>query len=350
MLRKIKRIQPYDINWDSVSQCKIYCGAIVTSEWSNSEVCLFKNADFKDKFGREFDNSCDAIAVMNGDGNAQGGAFYQVRYYPSSKNIWVSTNITNQGAIRLNYIAVLGWQYSVSRDVKWIKLNNVISYRKCGNMVTVIGASSGDFGFGNKDEYGIAGTLPSKYRPSIEVPFVFHAMGGTSYNKSAKIETNGQIKLYDRGTYVDYWGFCVTYPIQNAVKQHSVSRNKILWSGAAYMQASQTIDLLETVDSQPNGIVLAWSGFDFVNQEVKNYDWNYFFVPKYHVDKSNDNGAGVSIFLVNSNASYLCAKYVYVYNNKIAGNENNNKENVTAPNSGVRVNNKRYVLRYVIGV
>ena len=46
---------------------------------------------------------------MNGDGNAQGGAFYQVRYYPSSKNIWVSTNITNQGAIRLNYIAVLGW-------------------------------------------------------------------------------------------------------------------------------------------------------------------------------------------------------------------------------------------------
>ena len=116
------------------------------------------------------------------------------------------------------------------------------------------------------------------------------------------------------------------------------------------MQASQTIDLLETVDSQPNGIVLAWSGFDFVNQEVKNYDWNYFFVPKYHVDKSNDNGAGVSIFLVNSNASYLCAKYVYVYNNKIAGNENNNKENVTAPNSGIRVNNKRYVLRYVIGV
>lgn len=80
-------------------------------------------------------------------------------------------------------------------------------------MVTVIGASSGDFGFGNKDEYGIAGTLPSKYRPSIEVPFVFHAMGGTSYNKSAKIETNGQIKLYDRGTYVNYWGFCVTYPI-----------------------------------------------------------------------------------------------------------------------------------------
>nr|DAH97559.1 MAG TPA: receptor binding protein [Caudoviricetes sp.] len=102
---------------------------------------------------------------------------------------------------------------SVSRDAKWIKLNNIISYRKCGNMVTVIGASSGDFGFGNKDEYSIAGTLPSKYRPSMEVPFVFHAMGGTSYNKSAKIETNGQIKLYDRGAYVNYWGFCVTYPI-----------------------------------------------------------------------------------------------------------------------------------------
>lgn len=130
----------------------------------------------------------------------------------------------------------------------------------------------------------------------------------------------------------------------------SAPQNKILWSGQVYMQPSHIISLSETVDSQRNGIVLAWSGFDFVNQEAKNYDWNYVFVPKYHVDKSNDAGAGVACFLVNGDASYLGVKYVYVHNDKITGNENNNKENSTAPNSGMLLNNKRFVLRYVIGV
>ena len=68
---------------------------------------MFRADDFKKIFGRKFDRNRDAVAVMNGDADAQGGAFYQVRYY-SSENIWVSTNITNQGAIRLNYIVALG--------------------------------------------------------------------------------------------------------------------------------------------------------------------------------------------------------------------------------------------------
>lgn len=44
-------------------------------------------------------------------------------------------------------------------------------------------------------------------------------MGGTSYNKSALIDHNGDIKLYDRGNYINYWGFCVSYPIQYSVSQ-----------------------------------------------------------------------------------------------------------------------------------
>lgn len=92
---------------DSVSPCKVYCGTIVTNDWSGSEVCLFRADDFKETFGRKFDRNCDAVTVMNGDADAQGGVFYQVRYY-GSENIWVSTNITNQGSIRLNYIVALG--------------------------------------------------------------------------------------------------------------------------------------------------------------------------------------------------------------------------------------------------
>ena len=102
---------------------------------------------------------------------------------------------------------------SVSRDNDWIALNQFVKYKKTGNIVTVTGTSSGGFGFGGNDKYGTVGTLPSKYCPSIDIPFVFHSMGGTSYNKSALIDHNGDIKLYDRSNYINYWGFCVSYPI-----------------------------------------------------------------------------------------------------------------------------------------
>ncbi len=102
---------------------------------------------------------------------------------------------------------------SVSQDADWVALNQFIKYKKTGNIVTVTGTSSGGFGFGGNDEYGTVGTLPSKYCPSIDIPFVFHSMGSSSYNKSALIDHNGDIKLYDRGNYISYWGFCVSYPI-----------------------------------------------------------------------------------------------------------------------------------------
>lgn len=102
---------------------------------------------------------------------------------------------------------------SVSQDADWVALNQFIKYKKTGNIVTVTGTSSGGFGFGGNDKYGIVGTLPSKYCPSIDIPFVFHAMGGSSYNKSALIDHNGDIKLYDHSNYISYWGFCVSYPI-----------------------------------------------------------------------------------------------------------------------------------------
>lgn len=102
---------------------------------------------------------------------------------------------------------------SVSQDNDWITLNQFIKYKKTGNIVTVIGVARGGFGFGGNDEYGIVGTLPSEYCPSIDIPFVFHAMGGTSSNKSGFINKTGEIKLYDRVNYVAYWGFCVSYPI-----------------------------------------------------------------------------------------------------------------------------------------
>lgn len=103
--------------------------------------------------------------------------------------------------------------HSVSRDNDWLTLNQFIKYKKTGNIVTVVGEADGGFGFGGNDKYGIVGALPSEYCPSINVPVVFHAMGGASYNKSGYIDKTEEIRLYDRNSYVNYWRFCVSYPI-----------------------------------------------------------------------------------------------------------------------------------------
>ena len=110
-------------------------------------------------------------------------------------------------------------QHSVSQDNDWLTLNQFIKYKKTGNIVTVVGEADGSFGFGGNDKYGIVGTLPYEYCPSIDIPVVFHAMGGASYNQSGYIDKTGEIRLYDRNNYVSYWGFCVSYPIQHSVSQ-----------------------------------------------------------------------------------------------------------------------------------
>lgn len=133
-------------------------------------------------------------------------------------DVWNAASAYPNITCTINWIAI-PLQYSVSQDADWVALNQFIKYKKTGNIVTVTGTSSGGFGFGGNDKYGTVGTLPSKYCPSIDIPFVFHSMGGSSYNKSALIDHNGDIKLYDRGNYINYWGFCVSYPIQYSVSQ-----------------------------------------------------------------------------------------------------------------------------------
>lgn len=119
--------------------------------------------------------------------------------------------------------------------------------------------------------------------------------------------------------------------------------NKVLWNGGAYMNASQTATLSEAVSAQPNGIVLVWSWYD---GGAKNWDWVHRFIPKHHPNISS--GGGVDIFAIDAAGSAGMAKYVYVYDTKIVGNDYNNSGAKTI--CGLTVNNGNWVLRYVIGV
>ena len=102
--------------------------------------------------------------------------------------------------------------------------------------------------------------------------------------------------------------------------------------------------LNEKVSEQETGIVLHWQAY--VSGEVKNYDHIYKFIPKQHV--INNDGAGVFTNMATTNWGTVCSKYLYVSDTKLTGHADNNKHGTGT--SGVKYDNKHWVLTEVIGV
>lgn len=123
-------------------------------------------------------------------------------------------------------------------------------------------------------------------------------------------------------------------------------RGNMLWSGGYYMTESHVAPLSQKVSEQPTGIVLVFSGYQ--DGKAQDYWFHDYFVPKQMV--ALHEGKGHCIPLV-SNAiwEWIGAKYLYIYNDRITGNEYNSNTG-TATNSGVTYTNNKFVLRYVIGV
>lgn len=118
--------------------------------------------------------------------------------------------------------------------------------------------------------------------------------------------------------------------------------NKQLWSGAVYMKADHTATLSEAISAQPNGVLLAFSYYDGSAQD---YDWNYAFIPKWHV--ANHSGKGVNVQLTSGSLGYYANKYLYISDTTIKGYANNN---ASGTGSDISYQNAKFVMRYVIGV
>ena len=120
--------------------------------------------------------------------------------------------------------------------------------------------------------------------------------------------------------------------------------NKVLWSGAYYMNASHTATLSQPISEQPNGIIIVFSLYR--NGAAEDASVCSFFVSKKEVELMPD--AGHTFFcLINSGFSVMGAKYLNISDTQITGN-NTNSTNGTSNN--ITFNNKSFVLRYVIGV
>lgn len=118
----------------------------------------------------------------------------------------------------------------------------------------------------------------------------------------------------------------------------------LLWSDAYYMHAGQTADLSETVSAQKSGIELVFS--EYYDGAADNTAFHTRFIPKALVAKHP--GRGHCFQLSTSNLAYFSTKYLYVHDDKIVGHDNNQLTGTGG--CGITYNNKRFVLRYVIGV
>lgn len=120
---------------------------------------------------------------------------------------------------------------------------------------------------------------------------------------------------------------------------------KVLWDGPAkYMTDDHQIDLSEPVSQQDNGIVLVFSTYQ--NGAAIDANFNHFFVPKKFVEIMSGYGTAFQMNTVNFNT--IGAKYLYIHDTYIKGNENNGLSGTST--SGITFNNAMYVLRYVLGV
>ena len=126
----------------------------------------------------------------------------------------------------------------------------------------------------------------------------------------------------------------------------TVTDNQVLWGPDYYfMSAGNTINLSQKVSEQKTGIVLVWQAYS--DNAPQPWDYNFTFIPKWQA--ITNSSRGVVCYLATSQAGKIGTKYVYVFDDKIKGH-NENSTGATKGNSGITTTNNHWVLTYVIGV
>lgn len=119
---------------------------------------------------------------------------------------------------------------------------------------------------------------------------------------------------------------------------------RVLWTGAHFMNGSQSAPLSELVSNQPNGVVLIFSTYE--NNATNDFQWVSHFVPKELLTLGGTGGFTVN--LAEPNFARVSTKYLYLKDDRIDGNALNQNAGTAA--SGITFDNRAFVLRYVIGI
>lgn len=195
-----------------------------------------------------------------------------------------------------------------------------------------------DEGVYYRDYYGDSATAISNVPSSIgTATFALEVFKGGADGQIIQRITKcdkTNIVVFQRAYYQNTWGSW----------KKIVDNQKILWSGAYHMNASQSVTLSENISDQVNGIVFVFSTYNSSTSTADNGSFSTFFVPKKFVEMHH--GCGLTFQLNSQNNDYIGYKYIYISDGTVSGYSSNS---ITATKNGITYSNGNFVLRYIIG-
>jgi hypothetical protein len=216
-------------------------------------------------------------------------------------------------------------EYKLKTATTWTVLTSGSVYALNSTIVSASGA------FGIDNSYDIRLSITDSFttvRSMFEIPTAFTLL---DFNKSGRALAFGKVSEKTEG-------------IEFALPLYSSHPGKVLWSGTWYMTTAHIADLSEKISEQMNGIVIVFSRIG--DGVAQNDNFASFFVPKTIVAKHP--GLGMNFFMSHSSFEYCGAKYLYINDQQIKGHANNNLVGTGAV--GIKFENNRFIMRYVIGV
>lgn len=152
------------------------------------------------------------------------------------------------------------------------------------------------------------------------------------------------VDYHSSGKGISFGKVCEREGMELGLPLYSSLPGKLLWSGTWYMTAGHIAELKEKISDQVNGIVIVFSRIG--DGVAQNDNFSSFFVPKYVV--AQHPGLGMNFFMSHSSFEYCGAKYLYLNDTQIKGHANNNLTGTGA--TGIKFENNRFIMRYVLGV
>lgn len=152
-------------------------------------------------------------------------------------------------------------------------------------------------------------------------------------NKTADI--NHYVKSSLGSTQIAQWDSSVRFLKKDNLMASYDGTTPVLLSTAVYPNADYTGIFSAPASTQPHGILIEFA--PYADGQAKGHGLVTFFIPK-----GRCNGESYNIYI-----DPWCSKWIYVYDNKIVGNDANSKNGTT---NGISYNNRKYVLSRVYGV
>ena len=322
----------------------------------NTNPFIIDGNAIKDEVGNKITFKTFVIDNMNGVGYSN-SIVYDYIDYNSINLIETSTTAKRDGQtsgkVKLNingtfYNGSIGnviqtkpiikYKFWKLGDTEPITFDNTIP----SNSINVTGNNFAinNYEIGSTDETASNYFNPNNaYRIKIFVQDTF-----TTYTSSEKSVPIGEATWSEYKDRVDFKK--ITIQGKDIISNIIYANNKILWGPYYnYMAGSQTINLSQKVSEQKTGIVLVWQAYS--DGAPQPWDYNFTFIPKWQV--ITNSSRGVVCFLATSQAGKIGTKYVYLFDDKIKGH-NENSTGATKGNSGITTTNNHWVLTYVIGV